>query len=41
MIVLFQDINQATRMDLTVHHSTEADNKHKNRYVNIQACEYT
>lgn len=36
----FQDINKHTRVDLKSENSALPENKLKNRYINIAACEY-
>ncbi len=38
LVVVLQEINRATRPDLTAMQSTDPENKHKNRYINILAC---
>lgn len=42
MCVLPQEVQRCTAdMKLTSECSNHPDNKHKNRYVNIMACEFT
>ena len=40
MDVFDQEINRNIRADITFEHSAAPENKHKNRYTNIIACEH-